>query len=405
MRMANTVQVPPQNPAVKLGVLGALYFTQGLPYGLFTQALPVMMRQQGFSLESIGFSSLLALPWALKLLWAPWVDATVPGTLGRRKRWILPLQVAMVLLLVALSVLSPRGGIVVLLAGVLLTNLVSATQDIATDGLAVDALRPEERGWGNGMQVAGYRLGMIVGGGVLLVVHDELGTSATFAAMALLVAVASGPVVAFHEPVVATPVVRARLRDARFWQRADAWRLLLLILVYKGAGAFATGMVRPLLVDAGLSLSDIGWLLGTFGFLAALAGAITGGALVGPLGRKRSLWVFGLASAAAASSYALFAVLPAGPVLLATVVTVESFVGGMRTAAVFTCMMDWSSAETSATDYTIQACAVVVALTAGSALSGVSAAVLGYGGHFLLGAALCVAAVVLALRLFPHHQA
>ena len=60
--------------STKLGLLGALYLSQGLPYGFFTQALPALLRTMGLSLPDIGLASLLALPWALKFLWAPWVD-------------------------------------------------------------------------------------------------------------------------------------------------------------------------------------------------------------------------------------------------------------------------------------------------------------------------------------------
>ena len=152
----------------RLGLLGTLYLSQGLPFGFFTQALPLIMRKRGMSLESIGLSSLLALPWALKFVWSPYVDRY-----GTRKSWILPLQLLTALTLVGTAI--ARDAFAVVLASVLLTNLLCATQDIATDGLAVDMLANEERGLANGVQVAGYRVGMILGGGVLLIFHERLG--------------------------------------------------------------------------------------------------------------------------------------------------------------------------------------------------------------------------------------
>src|SRR5262249_57427118 len=83
----------------KLGLLGWLYSSQGLPFGFFTQALPLLMRARGYSLESIGLSSLLAAPWALKFVWSPLVDRW-----GARKAWILPLQLVTALTLVVTSV-------------------------------------------------------------------------------------------------------------------------------------------------------------------------------------------------------------------------------------------------------------------------------------------------------------
>ena len=177
--------------AGKLGLLGTLYLTQGLPYGFFVQALPVMMRKQGVSLEDIGLASLLALPWALKFLWAPLVDGLGWPRVGRRRSWILPLQGLSIITLALLAGVDPAAGLGLVLAGVFVVNLLSATQDIATDGLAVTILRPEERGLGNGLQVAGYRVGMIIGGGLLLVVHDRLGWPLVFMTMAGVLALAS----------------------------------------------------------------------------------------------------------------------------------------------------------------------------------------------------------------------
>ena len=146
--------------STKLGLLGALYLSQGLPYGFFTQALPALLRTMGLSLPDIGLTSLLALPWALKFLWAPWVDRwQLPG-LGRRRSWILAIQMLTVLAMLGLGVVRPESQISLLMAAFLLTNLLAATQDIATDGLALDLLAPAERGLANGLQVAGYRAGI-----------------------------------------------------------------------------------------------------------------------------------------------------------------------------------------------------------------------------------------------------
>jgi hypothetical protein len=78
--------------ATKLGLLSSLYLSQGLPFGFFTQALPVLLRKQGMSLPDIGLTHLLALPWALKFLWSPLMDRYGSERLGRRRGYILPLQ-------------------------------------------------------------------------------------------------------------------------------------------------------------------------------------------------------------------------------------------------------------------------------------------------------------------------
>src|SRR5262249_54585168 len=100
----------PRGPtAAKLGLLGSRYFSQGLPFGFFTQALPILLRKQGASLGAIGLTTLLALPWALKFLWAPAVDRYALPHVGRRKSWIVPLQIGAVLVLGVLARASASG--------------------------------------------------------------------------------------------------------------------------------------------------------------------------------------------------------------------------------------------------------------------------------------------------------
>ena len=366
----------------KLGLLASLYLSQGLPFGLFTQALPAILRRRGLSLTLVGLSSLLALPWALKPLWAPLVDRH-----GRRRSWILPLQLAAAALMAALTLFDPRHGLSAVLTGVLLSNLLAASQDIATDGLAVDLLRPEERGLGNGVQVAGYRVGMIVGGGGLLLLYDRAGWWATTATGSALLLIATLPILLHREPRRSPPAGDVSLLGALRRPGMRSW--LVVLASYKAGDALATSMIRPLLVDLGLSLSDIGWLLGTVGFGAGLLGALLGGWAAGRLGRRRTLLCFGLLQAAGVAGY----LLPATGSLngLALVCGFEHLAGGMATAALFTAMMDRSRPASGATDYTLQASVVVLATGAMAALGGIVAQRWGYTTHFVLSALLCLA--------------
>jgi RhtX/FptX family siderophore transporter len=402
---------PDVSAAAKLTLLGSLYFAQGLPFGFFTQALPVMMRKSGFSLGEIGLASLLAVPWALKFVWAPAVDRYWSPRLGRRRSWILPLQLLAVVILAALAVSGGARSLRTLMAATLLLNLIAASQDIATDGLAVDILAPSERGIANGLQVAGYRVGMIVGGGALLVFYDRLGPALTFLAMAALTALSTVPVGRLLEPPPAAALGPARsgsLSGKSFLRRAGAWRLLAVVMSYKAGEAFATGMLRPFLADLGLGLGDIGLLVGTVGFVAGLVGALVGGALVGRLGRRPALLGFGLLQAGAVASYAFLAFHAAhahlSRSLLFAVCGLEHLAGGMATAALFTCMMDWCEPGTSATDYTVQASAVVIATGLAGAAAGASAQALGYFHHFGLATALALGALLAVARYFPKSE-
>ncbi|MFY0580935.1 MFS transporter [Cystobacter fuscus] len=223
---------------MKLGLLTSLYFSQGLPFGFFTQALPVLLRKQGLSLPAIGLANLLALPWALKFLWAPVMDRYGSERLGRRRGYILPLQFLSAALLLGLALPEGSASVPTLLVAMLLVNLLAATQDVATDGLAVDLLEPEELGWGNGIQVAGYRVGMIVGGGLMLLIFDALGWRPTLVCLGVLLLVATVPVALFREPPARAPrsaegSLGRWLREALlYWVRrpgAGTWFLLLVL--------------------------------------------------------------------------------------------------------------------------------------------------------------------------------
>src|SRR5690606_4326488 len=174
-----------------------------------------------------------------------------------------------------------------------------------------------------------------------------------------------------------------------------------VVLTYKVGDALATSMLRPFLADLGLGVADIGWLLGTVGFVTGLLGALTGGALVRPLGRKPALLWFGALQTLSVAGYFAVSLAPHTPGLLLVACGFEHFVGGMATAALFTCMMDWCGAQSHATDYTIQASAVVIVTIAASTIGGASAESLGYPLHFATAFAVSGAGLLVVARAFP----
>jgi PAT family beta-lactamase induction signal transducer AmpG len=386
-------------PVRKLALLATLYASQGLPFGFFSQALPVLMRQQNYSLRWIGLSTLLALPWALKWLWAGVIDTVYYAPWGRRRGWILPLQLFNCLTLVAIALGGDSRDLKWLLIGTFFTNLFAATQDVATDGLAVEQLTASERGLGNGVQVAGYRLGMIAGGSLLLVWFDLMGWTIAMLTLAVVLAVLTLPTFAFREAPASAP--HAHVGAVFTWfkrPRNTIW--VGVLLVYKFGDALASGMFKPYLVDAGLSIARIGWIDGALGSAAGLLGAVAGGWWLGRVGYRHALGGFGLVSAMSTAMYAAASV-SALPVWgYAALVTVEHFAGGMATVALFTAMMHFCRRDTEGADYTLQASLVVLSTGLAGAASGFLAERLGYSGLFTLGAILSVFGALAGARGF-----
>lgn len=413
--------------AGKIVLLTSLYFSQGLPFGLFTQALPALLRMRGASLSTVSLSGLLSVPWALKFLWAPLLDR--PGARGAgRRRVLLVLQFISALGAAGLAFTSIDTGanLTPVLVGVAFANLCAATQDVATDALAVDLLAHDERGLGNGVQVAGYRLGMIVGGGALLASLEYLGWSTTLCVVCGLLLLATLPLLlsgASPQPAAPPPALPYRAAPPEvatsaegeggaraeepglmgFFRRPGVWPWLLLVALFKAPEWWGSTMLRPFLIDRGFGLADIGWALGTVGAGTSLVGALAGGLLVNRLGRRESLIIFGLAQSACLGAFALASFGGASGRVLVALCGLEHAASGMATAALFTAMMDACRPESAATDYTVQACANVGATGAVAALSGFVAERAGYTVHFAIAAFFGVLATAYAGLLRPHR--
>lgn len=380
-------------------VLLFLYLTQGLPHGFFGQALPALLRQQGMSLEAIGLMSLVSLPWVLKFFWAPLLDHYQPFKRlsgGRidghiRKTWIISanLFAAMCLLCIAsvdLEIWIEQWALALALSLFVLTLFV-VTQDIATDALAVENIAPQQRGLGNSLQVAGYRVGMVIGGGVLLYVFASLGWAGTLWALAGLMVLGLIPlwfwqpakVKVDKEPVFNHWLGFFRLPGAGFW--------LLLLFTYKLGDAFGTAMIRPHLVDIGVTLEEFARLLGFWGTIAGLIGALFGGLLLRWLSRHQALMLFLFLELIAIGAYSLVTVLDWS--LIYSLIALEHVTGGMATVALFTVMMDRCREASAGSDYALQSCLVVMATLVATSSAGFSAAALGYASHYLLAAGFC----------------
>jgi len=405
-----------------LGLLLSLYLAQGLPAGFITQALPAILRQYHVSLIMIGWSGLLMLPWAMKFLWAPVVDHYFSARVGQSRSWILPLSGIAIGLLVLVSGFDPAGLVhvrttVVLFALLFVLSLIGATQDIATDGLAVRMLESDSRSAGNAVQVVGYRVGLIVGGGVLLIVMAYWSWQAVFLSMVGLVVLNSLPVLFFREPVWhhAPPVTPAPMppdEDLRtpwwqrfyaevqehfgyFWATPEMRAWLAVLLVYKVADYMSSGMVKPMMVDMGLSLSGIG-LWGTImGSVSSLIGAGLAARLMPYMRRMTALWVFNGLQALTTALYSLIAWLYAQHVPLYgwelyTANCVEHIAAAMAMVALLTVAMDYARPAHAGSDFTFQVCAFTFLGGLGYLISGYLAHGLGYMLQFGISAVLGV---------------
>jgi PAT family beta-lactamase induction signal transducer AmpG len=156
----------------RLAVVTVLGFASGLPLALTGQAMQAWLTVEGLDLATIGFLSLVGLPYTFKFLWAPLMDRFELPWLGRRRGWLVLTQLALAGVLYALAATSPGESIRLFALLALLVAFVSASQDVVVDAYRTDLLPAAERGLGASLGVMGYRLAMILSGGIALIWTD-----------------------------------------------------------------------------------------------------------------------------------------------------------------------------------------------------------------------------------------
>lgn len=386
--------------------LGSLYFAQGLPSGLLAHTLPALMRAEGVDVRYIGLVKLLAIPWFLKALWAPLVDRY-----GNRRHWILAMQSLAIMVLLGLSFWPGQfagAAFAALMAGLLLLNTASATQDVATDGLAVSLLPSRWHGPANTLQVGAYKVGLILGGSALLMVIGQLGWQRSVQGMALLLVLFSLPVLALRHVPLTVPVHEAGqpagfLRESfrGFFSHRDGMGLwLLVLLTYKVADDLGTSMFKPLLIDSGWSLAEVGEVT-LVASLCGLAGAGLGGLAYYRWGAVRCLLWFGLLQAIGIAAWSQVG--PDMPVAIVYAIAVfEQVADAMSTVTLFAVMMGWCRSGHEGGDYTLQASLYMTVAGTAGLLSGFVAHAIGFSAHFLLAGLVGVLAL-LPVRLLSRH--
>ncbi len=175
---------------LRFGTFTAFYFVQGVPIGLFSVALPIYFANAGATGGQVAtYTSIIALPWAFKLVVGPLMDRFTFLPMGFRRPWVIGTQTGLALSLVVLSLFSLPGdpSILVLTIFGFGCNVFSASQDVATDGMAIDMLKENERGRANAFMACGQALGASSFGALsgLLLVQANVGVAAAVAALVI----------------------------------------------------------------------------------------------------------------------------------------------------------------------------------------------------------------------------
>jgi PAT family beta-lactamase induction signal transducer AmpG len=382
----------------RLAVLALLGFASGLPYLLTGTTLTARLADAHISLAGIGAFSLVALPYSLKPLWAPFLDRyRLP--LGRRRGWLIVFQLALIGALALLAFAKAAGEIA---NAALAVAMLSASQDIVSDAYRTELLPPRERSLGTATYILGYRLAMVLSGGIALILADRIGWQNVYLVMAstLIVGVAVSALAPEPppslEPKSLGEAVFAPLVD--YFRRPGALPMLALVTLYRAGDVTANVMVTPMLLELGRTKAEIGVVYKIVGLAATIVGALGGGALALWLGLYRALVIFAALQGLATASYGLLPLFGASRPLLYGVIGADQLCTGMSVAALDALLMSLCNQRFSATQFALLAAASGLAGRLLGGVSGVLAATLGWPLFFASCGAFVLPAIALIVR-------
>jgi len=365
----------------KLWWVALLYFTEGFPFGIVIDALPVYFRLHGVSLAEIGLLSLLGTPWTLKFLWSPLVDR-----FGSRQAWFVCSLLVIATALLIFPGLDPRVPGWEIWTVLLLLTIASATQDIAIDAYTIGLVERGEEGAANGVRVSAYRAALIAAGGGLLLLTPWIGWDGAFRVAAIVCLVLA--VLLWRSPrppgVATDPQSNWFAGISSWWQRPGAVAVIAFVLTYKLGDAAMGPMVRPFWIDRGLSVAEIGVVTNTFGVGLTVVGALLGGWLTSRFGIYAALWILGFTQAASNLGYAGVAYFELGRSGIYAASMLESFTGGLGTAAFLSFLMNICDKQHAAVQYAFLSALFGLTRSLAGAASGWATTELGYAAYFTL---------------------
>lgn len=339
-------------------VILLLGFSSGLPLALTGSTLQAWYTTAGVDLVAIGALSLVGQPYVYKFIWAPLLDRFSFFNLGRRRAWILLMQLALVMGLASMAFSNPQShpAWVAFLAFMVATF--SATQDIAVDAYRTDLLDTQDYGLGASLNSFGYRIALIIAGAIALILADKIGWRNTYLIMAALIAFEAW--VTYWAPKPKTVMLPPSLKEAvlepfrDFIRRPYALVLLIFIIIYKLTDSFGLSLTTPFLIRGmDFSLSEVGYIAKSVSIVASISGTLVGGFLFLPLGMFRSLWYFGILQSLSNLSFMILALSGKSYFLMGVALFSDNFCSGLGSVAFVAFLMALCNKEFTATQFAL----------------------------------------------------
>lgn len=321
-----------------------LGFASGLPLALTGSTLQAWYASENIPIISIGFLTLVELPYLLKFVWAPFFDRYRLPFLDSRRGFIAASQFVLMIILLLMSWMSPESAPLMLAFFALLLAFASASQDIAFDAYRTEKLEPAKRGVGTFWSVTGYRMAMLCSGGLALIMADHIGFGSVFLLMSALMLLSlyvtqKSPRLADHSQP--TSIKAAFVEPFKeFWSRSRITSVLALILTFKLGDAFLGSLSTTFLLrGVGLSLTDIGTINKVAGLFASMLGVYLGGLMIMKMAFNQVVLIALILQVVSNLGYWILAI---GEPLMSIVwlaLSIEQLSGGVGTAALVALVM------------------------------------------------------------------
>ena len=259
-------------------VIFSLGFLSGLPASMFGTTLQAWFTQSGSSLILISNLSLLNLPFLFRFMWGPLADKYFHSALGRRKTWLISIQMILFCCIEIMACLPSSDSVKFLILMGFLLAFFSSIQDLVIDAHRIEYLPKELFGFGAVLAIYAYRIALLVSGGAALIVAHRIGFSKTYALLGLFFLVGILLVYKSPEPVVSNLNMDRGIGPFKDFLKQKNLILVIGIVIFTKFGEVFVSNSSPMIIPfmmrgLGLSLSYIAYLNKVFGLIAQLFGS------------------------------------------------------------------------------------------------------------------------------------
>ena len=401
----------------------SLYFAEGIPYVAVMTIALVLYKQLGLSNTEITYyTSWLYLPWVIKPLWSPFIDL-----IKTKRWWITSMQILIGAAFGGVAFTIPTDfWLQGTLAFFWLMAFSSATHDIAADGYYMLALDSHEQSWFVGIRSTFYRLAMIVGQGVLVMIagtleiifRNQIAYSWSllfYGCCGLFIAIWIWHTYVLPHPTedgvregVSASTILADFKETikTFFQKEQVLVGILFMLLYRMPEGLLVKISTLFLIDAetngglGLSPQELGFVQGTVGVIGLTLGGILGGIVAGKDGLRKWLWPMVCAITLPDIVYVFMAyALPSNLLIVNICVFIEQFGYGFGFTAYMLYLIYYSRGEYKTSHYALCTAFMALSMMIPGLFAGALQETVGYRMFFIIVMAFCSVTFLMASLL------